>query len=265
MTSVKEPSGGGGPPTRLIVAGIVGALTLVFLVGGGVGQEWGAEQWGPVAAWVSGAATLAAVGVALWQASVARRGSMRLELARLVDHEVARRRECIKALGDLWAAIVGLTDEIRSFTDYLDNLQPYFNLNIPRVAEGSIGPSPRQELNLRFRAFYDEWNGAITPPLFVALAILSGTGVAYDALLELNEALVAILKDDGQQGGVVADIRKEIFAQDAQFGRGSRPDTKRLTAAWHAILSRRNVHLELVQKHFSLNRADVEKAVRAAT
>ena len=94
------------PPTWLIVACISVTLSLIFLLGVGYGQQWGANQWGPVAAWVSGAATLAAVVVALRQASIARRESMDLQVARLIDHEVSRRRECIKALSELWAALV---------------------------------------------------------------------------------------------------------------------------------------------------------------
>jgi len=60
------------------------------------------------------------VAVAPREACIARRESMRLQLARLVEHEVSRRRECILALGEVWAALVNMTFEFRSFTDGLD-------------------------------------------------------------------------------------------------------------------------------------------------
>ena len=79
-------------------------LALGFLVASGFLNKWGANQWGPLAAWVAGAATLLAVVVALRQANIAQRESRDLQFARLVDHEVSRRRECIDALANLWAA-----------------------------------------------------------------------------------------------------------------------------------------------------------------
>ena len=82
----------------MIAVGVVVVLALVSFVGFGVGQQWGAPQWRPLAEWLAGAATFAAVVVALRESFRARRESMRAHLARLVDHEVSRRRECIKAL-----------------------------------------------------------------------------------------------------------------------------------------------------------------------
>lgn len=120
-------------PPWSIVTVIIVALGMVFLLGVGYGQQWGASQWGPVAAWLSGALTLAAVVVALRQANIARRESMDLQVARLIDHEVSRRRECIKALSELWAALVSMTIEFRTFTDWLDNLPQRFNGNTPRT------------------------------------------------------------------------------------------------------------------------------------
>ena len=122
----ESSSDDGLPPPWLIVIGIVGALALVFLLGAGVGQEWGAEQWGPVAAWFAGAATLAAVVVALRQANHAQREAERGHLARLVDHEISRRRECMEALGNLWAALVSLAADFRSLINYLDDLPSPF-------------------------------------------------------------------------------------------------------------------------------------------
>ena len=99
VSEVNERSSNDGlPPARLIVAGIVGALALVFLLGAGVGQRVGARtNRGPVAAWLSGAVTLAALIVALRQANIAlsqsrdaQREARQGQMDRLVDHEVSR-------------------------------------------------------------------------------------------------------------------------------------------------------------------------------
>jgi hypothetical protein len=224
VTNVNGPAADEGlPPPWLIVIGIVGALALVFLLGAGVGQEWGAEQWGPVAAWLAGAATLAAVVVALRQAGIAQRQAMQtrhesmdLQVARLVDHEVSRRRECIKAVSDLWAALVGMTIEFRSFTDYLDNLPSNFDGRLPRLRDvppERMGESYANELGRRFQTFFDRWVGVIQPPLFVALAILHDTKM-YDALNGINDGIADMSKED-TEGGFVG-IRKAIFADALQ-------------------------------------------------
>src|SRR6202008_3724453 len=106
----------------------------------------------------AGAATLAAVVVALRQARIARRESTRLHLARLVDHEVSRRWECIKAFADLWAAFVGIAIEFSSFTDYLVDLAPTFDGISPRddgVPPERPGESFGNEVGRGFQAFYD--------------------------------------------------------------------------------------------------------------
>jgi hypothetical protein len=84
-------------PPWAIAGGVVAALALIFVLGVGYGSAWGAEQWGPLAAWIAGAATFGAVIVALREAA-------RSQRAREIDHEVSRRRECIAALGELWGA-----------------------------------------------------------------------------------------------------------------------------------------------------------------
>ncbi|EUA73482.1 hypothetical protein I553_9638 [Mycobacterium xenopi 4042] len=45
MTADPRTSGGNAPSPWLIVTGIVGALALIFLLGAGVGAQWGAPQW----------------------------------------------------------------------------------------------------------------------------------------------------------------------------------------------------------------------------
>jgi len=59
-------------PPWAIAGGIVAALALIFVLGVGFGSAWGAEQWGPLAAWLAGAATFGAVIVALRVSSCGR-------------------------------------------------------------------------------------------------------------------------------------------------------------------------------------------------
>jgi hypothetical protein len=258
VANVNEPSGDNRlPPPWLIVVGIVGALALVFLLGAGVGQEWGAEQWGPVAAWLAGALTLVAVVVALRQAAQARREARDLQLARLVDHEVSRRRECIDAVGDLWGALVSRGIEFTLFTNYLGTLPQNFDVTAPRTQNvssprGQIGESYGDEYRRRIEDFSNKWVQAVQPPLFVALALLHGTEV-YRAVYEINDRIKKMYAED-TDGGFPA-IGKVVLA-------GHRPDTQPITAMWRDIIALRNEHLRLVIEHFSLKRDDVEKAVR---
>jgi hypothetical protein len=243
-----------------IVVPLLGGLTLGFLVVYGLVSKWGAEQWGPVAAWVAGALTLFAVVVALRQANIARRESGDLHFARLVDHEVSRRRDCIEAVSDLWAALAGIVIEFSAFTDYLINLPQDWQGSVPRT-DGVPPERPGEpfiyEVGRRFQTFYNGWAGVVQPPLFVALAILHGTEM-YDEVEAINDGIVKMSNED-TEGGFIA-IREEIFA-DALQGIGHRPATARLTAMWQDIVGRRYEHLRLVQQHFDLTRKVVERYV----
>jgi hypothetical protein len=236
----------------LIAAGIAAALALVFIFGVGFAQEWGAPQWGPLAEWVAGTATFAAVAAALWQAVLARHASLRQQFEGHIDHEISRRRECIKALGDLWAGMVSLSIEFVSFRNFLDDVPDYFDPNSPRV----IGVSPHQsfepyvaEFSRHVETFYNKWTQAIQPPLFVALALLHGTEM-YTEVVEVNDELAKV----GREGFTVI---QQTLAQ------GRKPDTGAIKNMWNAILLRRNEHLRLTHQHFSLKRDDVEQYLRS--
>jgi hypothetical protein len=171
----------------VIVIGIVGALALVFFLGAGLRQHWGGVQWGPVASWFSGALTLAAVVIALRQASNAQRDAMRLQLARLVDHEVSRRRECIEALAKLWGAIIGIQTEVFAFREYLETLPDTFDRR-QQHRPGPLGTGQTWGMETReeVRRFSSEWENRIEPPLFAALLVLRGTPLG-PAVQEVNE------------------------------------------------------------------------------
>lgn len=200
-----------GAQRWVIVACFGGGLGFGGLVAYGLMSRWGADQWGPFAAWLSGAATLAAVVVALRQASAARRESMRLQLARLVDHEVSRRRECLDALGQLWGALVSMGIEFVSFTNYLDRLPRHFNPNMPRtddVPSDRMGEPLSFEMVRHVQAFYNEWVQTIQPPLFVALATLHGTEL-YAAVFELNAAIKK-MADEEDEGRLSTSARQSL-------------------------------------------------------
>jgi hypothetical protein len=233
VTNVHKTSGqnDGLPPPWLIIIGIVCALALVFLLGAGVGQEWGAEQWGPVASWVASGATFAAVVVALRQAVLGQREARRGQLARLVDHEVSRRRECIEALANLWAALTGMQMEFAAWT-------------------GNLQTMPVDSIRGELQRFSWEWQNKIERPLFVALLVLRGTDV-YDAVDDLAKKTDEI-KTDGLE-----PIRQAIRER-------RRPDAaaiEGITSMWKNVIDRRRAHLTLARQHFSLARTDVERDV----
>lgn len=249
MTDADPRSDDHLPPPWLIVTGIVAALSLIFLLGFGVGGQWGAPQWGPLAEWLAGAATFAAVVVALQQSAQARREARRGHLARLVDHEVSRRRECMKALGELWAALVGVGMDFRSFVNYLDDLPREFN----PVGQRHTGPLRElqtygDEVIEQIQQFFAKWMDTIEPALFVALYLLHDTPM-YPAVGQINDGINEIRKDG------IPSITRPII-------QGRRPDTAQLTTMWNNILRRRDEHLKLARQHFSLTHKDVERYVR---
>jgi hypothetical protein len=232
VTNVNRPSG--DDRRRLcwaIVIPLLGGLALGFLVAHGLMSKWGTEQWGPVASWLSSAVTLAAVVIALRQAILAQREARRGHLAGLVDHEVSRRRECIEALANLWAAITGMQMDFAAWTGNLQTL-------------------PLDSIPEEIRRFSWEWQNRIERPLFVALLVLRGTAL-YDAVDALNNKIDEI-KTDGL----------EPIRQAAKDRR--RPDQagiEAITSMWENVIARRKEHLTLARQHFSLKRADVEKSL----
>lgn len=229
----------------MIVTRIIVTLGLIFLLGIGYGQQWGADQWGPLAAWLAGAATFGAVVVALREAA-------RSQRAREVDYEISRRRECIGALGDLWGAMVGQMIPFRDFVNYLDDLRQHFDPNLPHVPAVAVVTGPIQtygdEIVDRIHAFFGEWASHIEPQLFTARMILRGTPL-YEPMEQVNKDANTI-KTDG-----IRSITRPVL-------KGQRPDTGPLTQIWLGLLARRDEHAKLVYQHFSLDRRDVERYLR---
>jgi hypothetical protein len=228
----------------LAVTSLLGALVLIFFVGFGFGQRWGASRWGPFAEWFAGALTFAAVVVAL-------RESARGQRARRVDHELTRRRECLKAVGDVWGALMQIGLDFTVFKNYLDDLPERFNANHPRpdnLPPEGTGEPFAEEIASRIMDFYTKWVQLVEPPLFVARALLQDT--------PLDAAMTQI-------SGDIRKINNEVLPpiRDATISeQGRRPDTEPFDAAWKELMNRRQEHLDLAREHFSLSLNKVEQA-----
>lgn len=231
------------PPPWLIVTGIIVALGVIFVLGVGYGQQWGAPQWGPLAEWVAGAATFGAVVVALREAARGQR-------AREIDYEISRRRECITALGNLWGAIIGVSINVKLFTDYLDALDEQFELDEQsRTAQlGGPAQTNEEEVYGRFQEFFIKWATTVEPPVFNAGMVLRSTPF-YGALNHFNSE-IRVFRTQG------FSILQEPVSQ------GRRPDTAPFMKMWGDVLNLQPEHSKLAYQHFSLDRRDVERCLR---
>ena len=221
------------PSPWLIVVGTVAALALIFILGVGFGQQWGAPQWGPLSAWIAGVGTFGAVFLALREAA---RGQRERE----IDHEISRRRECITALGDLWGAVIGMGGPggpVEIFINYLDGLDPEFNPKEQRIPE----------IVRRIQEFWGGWTSTVEPPLFTARLVLRGTPLYGPA---------------GQLSEEISNFTGELRGAIEQVLEGQRPDAEPLITMWHDLQHRDAEHATLAEQHFSLDRRDVERYLR---
>jgi hypothetical protein len=229
---------------KVITLGIVAAIVLLFWLGVGFGQRWGAQQWGPFADWLVGALTLGAVVVAL-------RESLRGQRARAVDHEVARRRECLKAVGDVWTGLAQMVFPFLSFTDYLENLPERFDPNLPRqdnVPGDHPGEAIAYEIGERAMSFFTKWGELVEPPLFVALALVKNTPMD-EPMKEINTGIRDLVENE---------LPKVLNVQTM----GRRPDITTFDRKWKTILRNREEHLNLARKHFAVDLKTVEAEMR---
>lgn len=228
-------------PHALILAVV---LVSVYFLAYGLTVHWGASQWGSYGQCAGSALTLAAVVVAL-------RESLRGQHARQVDHEVARRRECLKAVGDVWTGLVQMSLYFTFFTDYLQNLPRIFDPNSPRidnVPPDHPGDAIAFEIGERIKSFVNKWTEIVEPPLFVALALLKET--PFDEPMKDVNARVRDL--------VEKDL-PEVLKIDHV---GHRPDISVLDRKWKELLRKREEHLNLTRTHFSLDLDVVESQIR---
>ncbi len=228
---------------------LISLIASVYFLTFGLTVGWGASEWGSYGQCVGSAFTLAAVVVALREASRGQRESLKAQRSRLIDHELTRRRENLDALADLWAALMGINMASLKFHSYFTNLPKYFDPNVPRTdLDPDATTQPLAfEVGAQYETYLATWVETVEPPLFVALAMLKGTPL-YQPVRDLNKMLADYK---------AIEIPK--MTETLQFGRP--PDTTSIRAAWSAVLATRQIHLDLAQVHFSLNLEDVEAAL----
>jgi hypothetical protein len=228
-------------------------LASVYFLAFGLKVGWGASEWGSYGQCVGSAFTLAAVVVALREASRGYRESLKAQRSRLIDHELTRRRENLDALADLWAALMGINMAALKFRGYFDSLPRVFNANVPRPDQDDPDATDQPlafEIQAQYEIYLARWVEVVEPPLFVALTMLKGTPL-YEPLRDLNKMM------GDYKNTEIPKLNEGIF-------NGRRPNTTSLGEAWKAILAARQDHLDLAQEHFSLNLADVEAAIPEA-
>lgn len=225
---------------KLIALGVVMAIVFIFSLGVGYGQEWGAQQWGPFSDWLVGFLTLGAVVVAL-------RESLKAQHSRLIDHELMRRRENLRALADLWAAVAAMNESVLNWHSFLRGLPEEFDHESPRRGSATAVKPLGREIADYYGTFISKWNETLEPPLFVAMTILEDSPL---------ESLVA----DFSQ--MLESYREEVSKILPVAANGRRPRTEPASRVWSDIFQSRKIHLDLARKHFSLGLRDVEAAVR---
>lgn len=228
---------------------LVTVLVSVFFLAFGLTAHWGSSQWGSYGQCVGSGLTFAAVVVALRESLRGQRESLKAHRSRLVDHELMRRRENLDALADVWSALAVISMPASKIRIYFENLPQTFDPNAPRTDQDPDATNQPLafEVSAQFATFVAKWIETVEPPLFVALALLMGTPL-YEPLRELNLMLTDYK-------------RLELPKLTATLPRGTRPDTTSVRDAWNEILGKRQAHLDLAQKYFSLNLEEVEAAV----
>lgn len=215
----------------IIVPATVGALVSILLTGYGFGQGWGSAQWGPVSAWFSGVLTFGAVSIALWQA-------FRARIEREIDLELDRRRECIRAVSDVWAAVQAM--RAASFESLLFLVSPSTYQEPDPKIRREIVYDRRRSFDLSFQQGY-------FAPRFYANIILHETALSKP-LDDLHGVLAKILQ---RSGGLFQSAAEGKFI-----------DKTELDGLWHQINLMRNVHRDLTRASFSLDRHAVRADLR---
>jgi hypothetical protein len=230
-------------PHALVLTTVV---VSVFFLTYGLAAHWGASEWGSYGQCAGSGLTLAAVVVAL-------REALRGQRARAVDHEVARRRECLKAVGDVWTGLAQMSLYFTFFTDYLQNLPHTFDPNLPRadnVPADHPGEAIAFEIGIRMQNFLGKWTELVEPPIFIALALLKDTPFD-DPMIDVNTRIRDLLEKE---------LHKVLTSTVQAVGR--RPDVTTLDRKWKELTGKREEHLNLTRKHFSLDLNKVEAEMR---
>jgi len=230
---------------------LISVLASTFFLAFGLTVHWGPSEWGSYGQCVGSAFTLAAVLVALRESRRGQQLALVAQHSRLVDHELSRRRECTKAVSDVWAGLAIMSLDLKVLIMYFGDLPFSFNANLPRTDQppDKTGNPLAFDIGDRIAAFNTRWMSTVEPPVFHALTVLSGTPL-YEPMREL------VIKYRELIGGTELTI---VFNAAAV---GRRPDTKKIDEMWNGVMGLRQTHLDLAREHFSLNLGDLEKAVK---
>lgn len=228
-------------PAVVFVAVFVASFFLAF----GFATRWGAQQWGSYGQCVAAGLTFAAVVVAL-------RESFKSDRARRVDHEVARRRECIDVLADLWTGISKMALVVPEFTAFLRGLPSEFDLDEP-LQDHVFGMASNQsaaatDIQEKWLEYMHRWNTEIGSQVFKAFSVISGTPLD-EPLMDLKNSLNAITSDIGEAF---------LFASSE----GRRPDLGNTIEQWGHITAREGHFISLARQHFSFDLKDIEEHSR---
>jgi hypothetical protein len=219
----------------------------VYFLAYGLAGHWGASEWGSYGQCAGSALTFAAVVIAL-------RESLRGQRARAVDHEVARRRECLKAVGDVWTGLAQMSLYFIFFTDYLQNLPHTFDPNLPRpnnVPADHPGEPIAFDMGIRVQNFVGKWTELVEPPLFVSLTLVKNT-MLDQPMKDINAGIRDIMEKE-----LPKVLKVEMV--------GRRPDISVLDKKWNDVLRNREEHLNLARKHFSVDLEGVEAELAKGT
>ncbi|OHU37655.1 hypothetical protein [Mycobacteroides chelonae] len=232
----------------LVVVSVVGST---FFLAFGLAVHWGSSEWGSYGQCVGSAFTLAAVLVALRESRRGQQQALIAQHSRLVDHELARRRECTKAISDVWAGLAVMSLEFKVLIIYFKDLPPQFNPNMPRTDQPPDKPDNPFAFDIgdRVAAFNVRWAATVEPPVFHALTILHGSPL-YEPMRELVKLYRELVGGED----LLAVFNSGVF--------GRRPDTSKVNEMWTEVMSLRQSHLDLAREHFSLSLVDLEKAIQ---
>ncbi|WP_155293252.1 hypothetical protein [Rhodococcoides fascians] len=191
---------------------LVGVIALaVFLVVVRYDPTWDAEQWGPVAAWFSGAVTVLAVGVALYQTIRSQR-----QAARAIEHSDVQHKDALAAAKSQYELQLGnerSREQLAAISQICRDLTTIYNATRSHMvtsyynAERAKMRSLTSEELEQFDLARTSWMKTLTER---ALAVrLAPAQVYADTLLERLEHASSVvdelLKSVDTSGGKVID------------------------------------------------------------
>ena len=226
-----------------LLVSVTVVASLAFLVFGLI-ERWGSTQWGSYGQCVGSAVTFAAVVVAL-------RESFKGDRARLIDHELSRRREAIDALSQLWAGIDRMTGELLVYSGFLEYLPLSFDRDAPlgeHELEGKMSDEKAgRAIQLRSIDFMNRWSADVGTPLLKALMLLKGSALDQP-LHDMNRQISAINSAMAEASRIAVD--------------GHRPPVEAAQQGWMQVVGQRSHFVNLARERLTLDPNEIELYLR---